>query len=77
MQKVYPKIDSTKTIKQIQNYYNNIKKEINILTNQERMEENLKKQINKIPKQIELLVHPPKVNKKSNENEANNNAEND
>ena len=29
MQKVDPKIDSTKTIQQIQNYYNNIKKEIN------------------------------------------------
>lgn len=77
MQKVDPKIDSTKTIKQIQNYYNNIKKEINIFINQERTEENLKKQINKIPKQIELLVHPPKVNTKPNENEANNNAEND
>ena len=71
MQKVDPKIDSTKTIKQIQNYYNNIKKEINIFINQERMEENLKKQINKIPKQIELLVHPPKMNTKPNENEAN------
>ena len=71
MQKVDPKIDSTKTIKQIQTYYNNIKKEINIFINQERMEENLKKQINKIPKQIELLVHPPKMNTKPNENEAN------
>ena len=71
MQKVDPKIDSTKTIKQIQTYYNNIKKEINIFINQERMEENLKKQINKIPKQMELLVHPPKMNTKPNENEAN------
>ena len=70
MQKVDPKIDSTKTIQQIQNYYNNIKKEINIFVRQERMEEELKKQINKIPKQIELLVHPPKTNEITrNENE--------
>ena len=81
MQKVDPKIDSTKTIKQIQNYYNNIKKEINIFINQERTEENLKKQINKIPKQIELLVHPPKTNEITrNENDAlgkNNNTDKD
>ena len=70
MQKVDPKIDSTKTIQQIQNYYNNIKKEINTFVRQERMEEELKKQINKIPKQIELLVHPPKTNEITrNENE--------
>ena len=81
MQKVDPKIDSTKTIKQIQNYYNNIKKEINTFYKQERMEEELKKQINKIPKQIELLVHPPKTNEITrNENEAlgkNNNTDKD
>ena len=66
MQKVDPTINSTKTIKQIQMYYNNIKKEINTFVKQERMEEELKKQINKIPKQIELLVHPPKVSTISN-----------
>ena len=81
MQKVDPKIDSTKTIKQIQNYYNNIKKEINTFYKQERMEEELKKQINKIPKQIELLVHPPKTNEITrNENDAlgkNNNTDKD
>ena len=70
MQKVDPTINSTKTIKQIQMYYNNIKKEINTFVRQERMEEELKKQINKIPKQIELLVHPPKTNEITrNENE--------
>ena len=62
MQKVDPTIDSTKTIQQIQTYYNGIKKEINTFVRQEKMEEELKKQINKIPKQIEMLVHPPKVN---------------
>ena len=81
MQKVDPKIDSTKTIKQIQNYYNNIKKEINTFYKQERMEEELKKQINIIPKQIELLVHPPKTNEITrNENDAlgkNNNTDKD
>ena len=60
MLRVDPTIHSTKTIKQIQFYYNNIKNEINNYINQEKLEENLKKQINKIPKQIELLVHPPK-----------------
>ena len=78
MQKVDPKIHSTKTIQQIQYYYNSIKNEINIFINQERMEENLKKQINKIPKQIELLVHPPKVNKNESETvQKSNNADND
>ena len=62
MQKVDPTIDSTKTIQQIQTYYNCIKKEINTFVRQEKLEEELKKQINKIPKQIEMLVHPPKVN---------------
>ena len=62
MQKVDPTIDSTKTIQQIQAYYNGIKKEINTFVRQEKLEEELKKQINKIPKQIEMLVHPPKVN---------------
>ena len=62
MQKVDPTIDSTKTIQQIQTYYNGIKKEINTFVRQEKLEEELKKQINKIPKQIEMLVHPPKVN---------------
>ena len=72
MQKVDPKIDSTKTIQQIQYYYNNIKNEIKTFVKQEKMEEELKKQLNKIPKQIELLVHPPKVNTISrNESEAN------
>jgi hypothetical protein len=66
MQKVDPTINSTKTIKQIQMYYNNIKKEINTFVKQERMEEELKKQINIIPKQIELLVHPPKISTISN-----------
>ena len=61
MLKVDPTIHSTKTIKQIQFYYNNIKKGINNYINQEKLEESLKKKINKIPKQIELLVHPPKV----------------
>ena len=62
MQKVDPTIDSTKTIQQIQTYYNGIKKEINTFVRQEKLEEELKKQMNKIPKQIEMLVHPPKVN---------------
>ena len=62
MLKVDPTKHTTKTIKQIQLYYNNIKKEINKYINQEKLEESLKKKINKIPKQIELLVHPPKVN---------------
>jgi len=61
MKKVEPTIVSTPTIKQIQYYYNNIKSEINKFINQERLEDNLKKQINKIPKQIEALVHPPQV----------------
>ena len=61
MLKVDPTIHSTKTIKQIQFYYNNIKIEIKNYLNQEKLEESLKKKINKIPKQIELLVHPPKV----------------
>ena len=61
MLKVDPTIHSTKTIKQIQFYYNNIKNGINRYINQEKLEESLKKKINKIPKQIELLVHPPKV----------------
>ena len=73
MQKVDPKIDSTKTIQQIQLFYKNIKDEINNFIKKERKEEELKKRINKIPKQIELLVHPPKVNTLSrNESEANN-----
>ena len=61
MLRVDPTIHSTKTIKQIQFYYNNIKSEINKYISQEKLEESLKKKINKIPKQIELLVHPPKV----------------
>ena len=61
MLRVDPTIHSTKTIKQIQFYYNNIKNEIKNYINQEKLEESLKKKINKIPKQIELLVHPPKV----------------
>ena len=61
MMRVDPTIHSTKTIKQIQFYYNNIKSEINKYISQEKLEESLKKKINKIPKQIELLVHPPKV----------------
>lgn len=60
MKQVDPTINSTKTIKQIQTYYNNIKKEINTYIRQERLEEELKKEINRIPKQIEMLVHPPK-----------------
>ena len=81
MQKVDPTINSTKTIKQIQIYYNNIKKEINTFVKQEKMEEELKKQINKIPKQIELLVHPPKVstvsNNESDITKGNNNSDKD
>lgn len=61
MLRVDPTIHSTKTIKQIQFYYNNIKSEIYKYISQEKLEESLKKKINKIPKQIELLVHPPKV----------------
>ena len=61
MKQVDPTINSTKTIKQIQTYYNNIKKEIGIYIRQERLEEELKKEINLIPKQIEMLVHPPKT----------------
>ena len=60
MKQVDPTINSTKTIKQIQTYYNNIKKEISTYIRQERLEEELKKEINRIPKQIEMLVHPPK-----------------
>ena len=77
MLKVDPTIHSTKTIKQIQFYYNNIKNEINNYINQEKLEENLKKQINKIPKQIELLVHPPKDSTiPPNENNSSNNNNN-
>ena len=61
MLKVDPTKNITKTIKQIQLYYNNIKNEINKYINQEKLEASLKKKISKIPKQIELLVHPPKV----------------
>jgi hypothetical protein len=61
MKQVDPTIDSTKTIKQIQKYYNNIKKEIGTYIKQERLEEELKKEISTIPKQIEMLVHPPKT----------------
>ena len=61
MKQVDPTINSTKTIKQIQAYYNNIKKEIGTYIRQERIEEQLKKEINRIPKQIEMLVHPPKT----------------
>ena len=61
MKQVDPTINSTKTIKQIQTYYNNIKKEIGTYIRQERLEEELKKEINLIPKQIEMLVHPPKT----------------
>ena len=43
MLKVDPTIHSTKTIKQIQFYYNNIKKGINNYINQEKLEESLKK----------------------------------
>ena len=39
MQKVDPTIDSTKTIQQIQTYYNGIKKEINTFVRQEKLEE--------------------------------------
>ena len=60
MKQVDPTINSTKTIKQIQTYYNNIKNEISTYIRQERLEEELKKEINRIPKQIEMLVHPPK-----------------
>ena len=60
MKQVDPTINSTKTIKQIQTYYNNIKKEISTYIRQKRLEEELKKEINRIPKQIEMLVHPPK-----------------
>ena len=60
MKQVDPTINSTKTIKQIQTYYNNIKKEISTYIRQERLEEELKKEISRIPKQIEMLVHPPK-----------------
>ena len=74
MLRVDPTIHSTKTIKQIQFYYNNIKNEINKYINQEKLEDSLKKKINKIPKQIELLVHPPKVSTiPQNENNSNNN----
>ena len=74
MLRVDPTIHSTKTIKQIQYYYNNIKYEINNYINQEKLEESLKKKINKIPKQIELLVHPPKVSTiPPNENSSSNN----
>ena len=77
MLKVDPTIHSTKTIKQIQFYYNNIKNEINKYINQEKLEDSLKKKINKIPKQIELLVHPPKVSTiPQNENSSNNNNSN-
>ena len=77
MLRVDPKIHSTKTIKQIQLYYNNIKNEINKYIYQEKLEESLKKKINKIPKQIELLVHPPKVSTiPQNESIANNNSTN-
>ena len=61
MKQVDPTINSTKTIKQIQAYYNNIKNEIGTYIRQERIEEQLKKEINRIPKQIEMLVHPPKT----------------
>ena len=61
MKQVDPTINSTKTIKQIQKYYNNIKKEIGTYIKQERLEEELKKEISTIPKQIEMLVHPPKT----------------
>ena len=60
MKQVDPTINCTKTIKQIQTYYNNIKKEISTYIRQERLEEELKKEISRIPKQIEMLVHPPK-----------------
>ena len=81
MIRVDPTIHSTKTIKQIQFYYYNIKNEINKYISQEKLEESLKKKINKIPKQIELLVHPPKVstippNDNNNEKNANNNNDN-
>ena len=77
MLRVDPTIHSTKTIKQIQFYYNNIKNEINKYINQEKLEDSLKKKINKIPKQIELLVHPPKVSTiPQNENNPNNNINN-
>ena len=48
MKQVDPTINSTKTIKQIQTYYNNIKKEIGTYIRQERLEEELKKEINLI-----------------------------
>ena len=77
MLKVDPTIHSTKTIKQIQFYYNNIKSEINKYISQEKLEENLKKKISKIPKQIELLVHPPKVSTiPPNDNNKNDNTNN-
>ena len=63
MLKVDPTKNITKTIKQIQLYYNNIKNEINKYINQEKLEASLKKKISKIPKQIELLVHPPNYQK--------------
>ena len=45
MLKVDPTKHTTKTIKQIQLYYNNIKKEINKYINQEKLEESLKKKL--------------------------------
>ena len=45
MLRVDPTIHSTKTIKQIQFYYNNIKSEINKYISQEKLEESLKKEI--------------------------------
>ena len=78
MKQVDPTINSTKTIKQIQTYYNNIKKEISTYIRQERLEEELKKEINRIPKQIEMLVHPPKSSTiPQNENKAINDKDKD
>ena len=83
MKQVDPTIDSTKTIKQIQKYYNNIKKEIGTYIKQERLEEELKKEISTIPKQIEMLVHPPKTSTayfnevKSNKDDSNANKDKD
>ena len=83
MLKVDPLINSEDTIKQIQQYYNDIIDEVNQYINQIKLEDSLKKKINKIPKQIELLVHPPKdtsippVNQNNNDNKNNNDVEKD
>ena len=74
--KVDPSIDATKTIEQIQRYYNLINSEISRFFHQEQEKAELKKKNNELNKTIEGMIKPHMKNYLSELNDENNNNNN-